>query len=329
MSETNNTAEIAAKISKDIFKNFHWQKNHLHDTDFPCNNKSHLGVGKKEKKTHPTDVVFHYIDPYSGRRVYLNTDLKSYGADSITPSQLRNAFKSLAMTVGCASESDEWRTKHLIDSGEPYEIRGLLFVYNHDNGYEKPFYQAIEKVDLRHLDLAPGLIMHFLGPQDLQRLYSIANDMIRLRMEGELGSQYTFYYPDLVLVRRQGEIWHQPATVESLTGPFTIIRHVGDNGDRGCLVYYNRGGKTIEEFEYFLDCLSRYQLLDSEETIKIRVTSQEADTNLKPIFAAAKNKYVKAWGFDSARAAILEKMEIDRITSVTSTYNPGDVGWRT
>lgn len=329
MSETNNTAEIAAKISKDIFKHFHWQKNNLHDSNFSCVNKNHVGVGKKEKQTHPTDVVFHYTDPYSGRRVYLNTDLKSYGTDSITSTKLRTAFKSLSMTVGCASESEDWRTKHLIDSSEPYEVRGLLFVYNHDNGYDKPFYQAIDKVDLKHLDMSSGLILHFLGPHDLQRLYSIANDMIRLKVEGELGSNYTFYYPDLVLVRRQGEIWHQPATVESLTGPFTIIRHTSTGSERGCLIYYNREGNTVEEFEYFLDCLSRYQLLDSEESIKIRVTNPAADSNLKSVFSAAKVKYAKAWGFDSARAAILDKIDIDRITSVTSTYNPGDVGWRT
>jgi hypothetical protein len=259
----------------------------------------------------------------------LNTDLKSYGTDSITSTKLRTAFKSLSMTVACASESEDWRTKHLIDSSEPYEVRGLLFVYNHDNGYDKPFYQAIEKVDLKHLDMSPGTILHFLGPHDLQRLYSIANDMIRLKGEGELGTNYTFYYPDLVLVRRQGEIWHQPATIESLTGPFTIIRHTSAGSERGCLIYYNREGSTIEEFEYFLDCLSRYQLLDSEESIRIRVTSSAADSNLKSVFSAAKVKYVKAWGFDSARAAILDKIDIDRITSVTSTYNPGDVGWRT
>ena len=52
------------------------------------------------------------------------------------------------------------------------------------------------------------------------------------------------------------------------------------------------------------------------------------DTNLKSVFRMAQKKYVKAWGFDPAREAILSQIQIERITSVTSTYNPGDMGWR-
>ena len=69
-------------------------------------------------------------------------------------------------------------------------------------------------------------------------------------------------------------------------------------------------------------------MLESGERILVRVTGAEAPDDLKTIFHTAKRKYVKAWGFDPAREAILNQIDIERITSVTSTYNPGDMGWR-
>jgi hypothetical protein len=329
VSETINIAEIAVKISKDIFKHFLWKTHQKHDDNFKCINAEHLGNGKKPKDTHPGDVVFFYEDPYLGKRIYLHTDLKSYAKDSINSTSLRSAFKSLCMTVECANESSEWRNKYSVDASELHEVRGMLFIHNHDNNYDKPFYEAIDKIDLQALPVAPGSIIHFLGPQDIQRLYSIGNDIIRLKSDDELPKEYTFYYPDLVMSRRQGDVWGQSATIESLTGPYIIIKHQAtESYGAGYVIYYNRPGNSPEEFEYFIDSLSRYQMLESGEKIRIRVTNENAIDDLKSVFQIAKKKYVKAWGFDPAREAILDQIEIDRITSVTSTYNPGNMGWR-
>lgn len=329
MAETINIGEIAAKISKDIFKHFLWDTHSKRDDNFKCANPKHTGEGGKPKLTHPGDVVFFYEDPYLGKPIYLHTDLKSYAADSITATRLRGAFKSLCMTIDCAKGSSEWREKYSVDASEAHEVRGLLFIHNHDNGYDKPFYEAIDKVDLPGLPVAPGSLLHFLGPQDIQRLYSIANDIIRLKGEDELPKGYTFYYPDLVMSRRQGDVWSQPATIETLTGPYIIIKHgATDTHGAGYVIYYNAPAECPEEFEYFLDSLSRYQMLESGEKIRIRATRGDAGDDLKSIFQTAKKKYVKSWGFDPAREAILNQIDIDRITSVTSTYNPGDMGWR-
>jgi hypothetical protein len=312
-------------------KHFLWETHQKRDDNFICANSKHVGDTGKPKITHPGDVVFSYEDPYLGKRVYLHTDLKSYAADSITPTKLRNAFKSLCMTIECANESTEWRKKYSVDSSELHEVRGMLFIHNHnhDNGYDKPFYEAIDKIDLQALPVAPGSYLHFLGPHDIQRLYSIGNDIIRLKGEGELPKEYTFYYPDLVMSRRQGDVWDQSATIESIAGPYIIIKHgSSENYGAGYVIYYNRPGESPEEFEYFLDSLSRYQMLESGEKIRIRVTNSDAIDDLKSVFQTAKKKYARAWGFDPARERILDQIEIDRITSVTSTYNPGDMGWR-
>lgn len=329
MAETANIGEIAAKISEDIFEHFLWDRHQKRDDNFKCTNPKHKGDSGNQKDTHPGDVVFSYEDPYLGHRIYLHTDLKSYATDSITSTRLRGALKSLCMATECANESAEWREKYSIINSEVHEVRGLLFVHNHDHEYDKPFYDAIDRVNLQALALAPGMLVHFFGPHDIQRLYSIANDLIRLRFQQVIPDEYTYYYPDLVMSRRQGDVWNQSATIEMLTGPYIIIKHgpTSKHGS-GYLIYYNRPGKSPEEFEYFLDSLSRYQMLESTEKIRIRVTDSAASNDLKSVFQTAKNKYAKAWGFDQAREEILNQIDIERVTNMTSTYNPGDLGWR-
>lgn len=330
MAEAGNISEIATKLSNDIFRHFFWQKNHKHDDNFTCCSSSHLkDKSQKKKDTHPGDVVFHYVDPYLGRRIYLHTDLKSYKVDSISSSALRAALKSLAMTVECARESAEWRTKYLIDDTEFHEIRGMLFVHNHDYKYSKSFYEQLRKVDLQNIPMESNIVLHYLGPQDIHRLYDISTDLIRLKGEDELPKDYTFYYPDMKMLKRQGDVWGQPATIETLSGPFVVIKHgSAANCQKGYLIYYNRPGNEVEEFEYLLDFLSHYQMLEHDEVIRVRVTNLDAHDDLKAIFNKAKTKYAKAWGFAPERMSILEKITIDRIASVASTYNPGDIGWR-
>lgn len=144
VAETINIGEIAAKLSKDIFRYFLWEAHPKTDDNFGCSNVKHLGEGGKPKITHPGDVVFMYRDPYLGKTIYLHTDLKSYASDSITSTKLRNAFKSMCLTIDCARGSDDWRAKYSVDESDAHEVRGLLFVHNHDNGYDKPFYEAID-----------------------------------------------------------------------------------------------------------------------------------------------------------------------------------------
>jgi hypothetical protein len=329
VSETANTAAIAEEISRELFRHFRWKTHPKTNDNFPCEDKEHLGAGGKPKTTHPGDVVFFYTDPYLGKPIYLHTDLKSYATDSITSTSLRGAFKSLCMTIDCAKCSASWREKYSVPDSEQHEVRGFLFLNNHDNGYEKSFYDAVDKVSLGALPVAAGTQIHFFGPHDIQRIYSIANDMLRMIAQDELPKDYTFYYPDLVMSRRQGDVWDQPATIEALTAPYLIIKFKAPTATSkpGYLIYYNAPASSVEELEYFIDSLSRYQLLESGERLVIKVGAN-APEDIKSIFHTAKKKYVKAWGFDPVREQILEAISIERLTAVTSTYNPGDMGWR-
>lgn len=329
MAETVNIAEIANKLSEDIFKFFLWEIHPKRDDNFKCVNPDHKGDGGKSKQSHPADAVFFYEDPYTGACVYLNTDLKSYKATSITSTQLRTALKSLCLTIECANSSDDWRQMYSVDPSERYSVRGFLFVHNYDGKYQDGFKDELAKINLQNLPLAKDNYIYYMGPKDIDRVYSIANDIMRLQYGKSIPQEYTFYYPDLVMCRRNGDVWGQPATIESLNGPYFIIKHKEtEKSPSGYVIYYNRPGSTPDEFEYFLDSISRYQMLESGERIKIRVVSQEYDAKYKSNFLTAKKKYAKVWGFDPVRESILEAIEIDLVTSVASNYNPGDMGWR-
>jgi hypothetical protein len=80
MPETGNTSEMARKLAVDMFGVFGWRDAGAHDQDWECVTRAHGPKGK----THPSDVVFQYDDPYESKRIYVNTDLKSYAKGTIT-----------------------------------------------------------------------------------------------------------------------------------------------------------------------------------------------------------------------------------------------------
>jgi hypothetical protein len=331
MSETVNIGEIANLLSRDIFDLFHWKAHPRRDQDFACHNPRHTskGANPKPKQTHPGDVVFFYEDPYLGRRVYLHTDLKSYSKDTIGPVKIRSAIESLAMAVECARSSSDWRTNYSAPEDGQFEIRGLLFVHNHDGTHTDQFEKSIGKTDLSTIPIAPNVYIHLLGPTDIGRLYTIANDIVRLQHQRLVPMNYSFYYPDLVMWRRRGEVSGQAATIEALTAPYFILNfEARKDYPQGFVIYYNRPGSSPTEFEYFLDSLSRYQLLEEDKELRIRMVSSSPAAEFLSNFEAAKARYVKAWGLDPARQQILDNIRIERVTAVATTYNAPEIGWR-
>ena len=331
MSETGPTSEIARRVCDDIFGVFFWGMHPKSDENFKCINSRHRTPTDRQKKTHPADVVFYYDDPYLERRTYLHTDMKSYGVESIKADKLRDALKSLCLTVECARESAEWRKLYSVTDDEVYEVEGFLFVHNHDKGHVNEFAEAMGKISLSALPVAADTVIHFMGPNDVLRLYSVANDLMRLKSKKIIPEdQYTFYYPDLLLARRRIDEWQQAATVELLMSPFFIIKHgLSEKSGPGYIIYYNRDGATVSEFEYIFDCMSRYQMLEQGLSLMIRSCYKNPDSAMLSNFTTAKKKYAKAWGFDLRRTEVLDSIKLEKISSMADTYTPGDMGWRT
>jgi hypothetical protein len=342
--EVANVAEVAVKVTKDIFKWFKWESVPTMDENFSCHKvEQHKPKPKKQAKTvsddkthtHPVDVVFRYFDPYRNRVVLLNTDLKSYAKTSITSTSVFDALESLAKTIDCARSSGEWQRKYVLHKGD-YEVRGMLFIYNHDGEYHKDFMGLVKNMDLHKLGVQQGQLLHVLDAVRIRYLYSVVMDMKSLIAEKEFPSDdYTFFYPELYLHRSHGDSDDLPATVELLCSPYMIIRHgpVDVDGEaaavnEGYVIYYNQDGSTEHEFRYLLDSLSRFQILKGRCTIKIRVAHQSPDATMKNNFEAAKNAYLAAWGMDGFRKKELDRIEFESINITTPSYMPGHLAWR-
>ncbi len=110
MAETANIAKMAKLISDDLFAEFFWQQVGPIDTNWTCENQDLHNV-----KTHPSDVVFFYNNPYSLSRTYVNVDLKSYATGSITKAKITPSIESLAKSVSCAEKSQEWQERFIHD----------------------------------------------------------------------------------------------------------------------------------------------------------------------------------------------------------------------
>lgn len=335
MGETANIAEIAKRVLHEIFRVFYWELRPLEDTNFDCVSQDHLTPKGEKKATHPTDVIFHYHDPYLNKVVYLHTDLKSYSKTSLKIGKIRDALKSLAQTLACAHVSSSWKSKYPKDD-EVYEVRGLLFVVNHDNKAVNAFDDYLKKISKNSLDVEREQVIHVLSPRDITNLYSIATDIQLSIQRRELSPRYRFFYPDLTLWKRKvADDVRTAATIETLRSPYFILRHEAVPATSespalqgGSVVYYSRKGETVDEFIYLLDSLLRYQLVKANEAIKIKIFNPDRAGNFKSNFDRAKAAYCKSWGFENTREEEIMCIAIDSIAQICPNYSPDEIGWR-
>jgi hypothetical protein len=324
MAETSNIAALAERISKDIFTWFKWRSRPLHDSNWECVLEHH------DKRTHPSDVVFHYEDPYTGKALYLNTDLKSYKASSISKTQLEKALETLSLSVECANISKDWQGKFLLPHIGSSEVMGLLFIYNHDNNFDGNFNNLLGKTKPSRLNIQEKNKIAVFGPGTIMSLFNIVHDLKDLVAEQKMTryDNYTFFYPDLVLSKAHGDQWSHAASIELLVGPWIIIKHkeIPDQIKEGYLIYYMRDGSKIDEFVYFLDALSRFQMLLSDEPIRIRLVNAVDDAANN--FNIAKDRYLMEWGADLQREKRLSEISINSIPTRETSFNLVEIGMR-
>lgn len=375
--EVSAIAEMANLVANDLVKWFKWTKFPLVDQNFKCLKVEKHSAPRRKRKTadgstedtgldvqtavdectspkshnHPVDVILSYVDPYTAKRVMLNTDLKSYQSSSISKTMIRNALKSLGNTIECARSSADWKAKY--NFSEDADIRGLLFVYNHDGDYDKNFYNIFlstpgqngdkgqGKIDISNLPISKGQLLHIIEPKIINYMLSIINDSASLHTDGTFPeTEYFFYYPELTLHKTKLPKEKRPATIELLSAPYLIIEHgpikkynekthtLEDRYKEGFIVYYNRSGSTIKEFIYLLDTLSSFQMLDRDCSLRLRIAHDQPAEALKSNFEAAKSTYAEDWGFDQYKIQKLDRIELKLVEIAQKRFSATDVGWR-
>lgn len=320
MAETEAIARMAQKVSDEVFGVFGWSKVGPVNQNWRCCTESH------EVKTHPSDVVFYYDDPYQAERVFWNVDLKSYAASSVSKASIAGAVSSLAKSVECANVSPGWQTLYG-DEEASWRCDGMLFIYNHDGAFDRDFPKWLTEIDNANFRLPAKRRMAILGPPDVEYLVNVAFDIVGLRGRQRIpiaASASQYWYPDLVRPKRR----EQPvsaATIEMLTGPWITLRIKPEQngGKQEIFIWYREAGETVEEFKFFIDSLFRFQLLaDSDSEISVRFVrpAESAFVN----FERAKEQISSTlYGLAKPR---LDRVRCESITQVVSRFSQVELG---
>ena len=333
MGETVNKSKLAEKIGKKIFKALFWEVCLPTNINFPCS--CPLPKDEKEKKlgktyhqnqgTHPMDASFSYIDPYLGKRIYLNVDFKSYSSQSITNHQIRNSLISLAETISCAQDSSDW-ANFVCCNEAVKEVRGLLFLYNSDYKYEHDINYILDRVKIENIPIDRNQYIHLLDPLTINRINSLVTDLALLK--GDLYDNYSFYYPNHRLSKNtvNNSITPPlPCTIEMICSNYTVIQYKKEDIE-GFLVYYNGKGEDKNEFLYLFDYLTSVQIPFNEH-LKIRASNADVYTYISNNFQMAKQTYLQEWNFSESVIESLKDLEIETIDQNTPNFIQTLQGW--
>jgi hypothetical protein len=322
MAETINIAKMAEKLSKEMFAEFLWKRMAPTNVNWPCEDQ-----GVHNVKTHPSDIVFYYDEPYTQARTYINTDLKSYAKGSITVGAIRSAIESLARSLACAEKSEEFRTKFLHEHVSP-DICGLLFVYNHDGEYDKDFNGLLGQVKNEKLDIPTKSKIVVFGPSDIFWLNNVHHEIAYMRGGGGIlpdREHCKYFYPHLVR-RKNVQLEHATAaTLEMLTAPWIILSYVNPKKQnrKGFVIFYRKRGESAEEFLYLIDYLMHYQVLVDETDIYLKTL--DAHPNASAFFDKAKDQYVEEYEGGPDIRDRLNTIEFAQINDVRTKFSDAEL----
>ena len=323
MAETANIAKMAEKLSKELFAEFFWNKIGSTNINWPCEDEE----GHKAK-THPSDVVFYYDEPYTQARTYVNCDLKSYGKGSITLGAIRSAIESLARALSCAEKSEAFRTNFFHEHISP-EICGLLFVYNHDGEYDKDFSALLGQIKNEKLDIPSQSKIVVLGPSDIYWLNNIHHEVAYMRGgAAELPDREhcRYFYPHLVR-RKNVQLEHaRAATLEMLTAPWVILSYINPKKQnrKGFVIFYRKRGESVDEFLYLIDYLMHYQVLVEDTDVFIKTL--DAHPSAAAHFSKAKDQYVEEYDGGADISERLNAIEFAQINNVRTRFSDIELG---
>ena len=317
MAETDNIAQMAEKLSTELFNIFLWEKTGPINVNWNCQKKEH------GKTTHPTDVVFTYKEPYCSKRTYLICDLKSYAKATINSGKIRTALQSLAQTIECANTNNDWETKYKKYS-DNYVVNGLLFIYNHTGEYDSDFNTLLTTINNDEIPIPKGRKIFVLGPLDICFLASVSNDINVLRGRKKMPDEdkCSYFFPDLI-EKRANSIVNMPATIEMLTSPYITLKYKQDNIN-GIRLYYRRSGSSIDEFLYLFDFLFHYQQLQNCEEIFLSLYNPSNDAAV--LFEKAKTVYADKRDNSKEISMILSKIKYQSMTSIVKQFSTVEIG---
>ncbi len=291
MAESEAVAKMADLAARKIFAIFGWDDLKHRNRNWECvNQKKH---NRQKSKTHPADVVFRYVDPYSGRDVYVHTDLKSYKKSTLEATDLKKALRSLATAIECASTSAGWQNLFLDDTRNS-EIVGMLFVFNHDGGYDADFEGRLEAITPAAIELPNNRFIGVVSPKRVIYLNSIASDVQCLIADKEIPhlEDCFFFFPHLM---ECGAVHpHSRALpLQHMLSPLIVFGYkpTAKRPQGGVIAYSDGHGSSVDEFKYLLDYFIRHQIADGKK--RVEVMFSRLDVGAAGHFETAKREFIR------------------------------------
>lgn len=323
MAETQVIARMAEKLSDGIFDEFFWRRTGPMNENWECMHQQRHGV-----KTHPTDAVFFYDDPYSGGRRYIQCDLKSYSKKSIEHSKIKSAIISLSKQVTCAEVSEDWQRKYLVGEYDA-AISGLLFVYNHDDEYDADFDNLLRDVRSEDLDLKIGSRVFVFGPDDINWFDRVATEIAQMRGKRELPDKEYCRYFHPQLVRKTNSLGNdaRAATLEMLSSPWIVLRYENDERGRDGVVVFHRRPTTVDNLMYLIEYLRHYQLLEKTVDVTIKVPQEDVDATSK--LQKATHEYVDKLSGENSNSSIavaLRQIRLRFVPEMKTSFSRDAIG---
>ena len=340
MAENADIQKMAEYVSAEIFQVFGWQRLRLLNHDWECVEKEKHR--KQRAKTHPSDVVFRYVDPYSGIDTYVLSDLKSYAKSTLDNKDFLRTLRDLANATECANKSPSFKTDY-VDQTNSHEVIGLLFVYNHDGGYELDFEDELSAMPTSSIEVDKGNFVGVISPKRVIYLNSVAKEIKSLQADGLLPAKENrwFLYPHLA---RSGSAHRESksCSLPSMLSPIFTLGYEfpeevkapdGEAADmwhrRGHFVFYDGEGKSVDEFKYLLDYLFAYQLDSRSNHIYLNLFF--GVNNSASIFERARSEFARDyWPISERRqedfAQILNSITFRTIQSNVPRFNRTELG---
>lgn len=337
MAETGSIQKMAELAGDAVFSVFGWRRAQLMNQNWECEEKQkHHKVRKPG--THPTDSVFIYTDPYSGFDIYVLADLKSYAKGTLQTADLGKIIRGVGHAVECANKSTAWKALY-VDQTRNHFVTGLVFIYNHDGGYDKDFSTELSSIPPSQFEMHPFMYVGVVGPERVIYLNSIAADIKDLAFRKIIPDQKhcRFQFPHL----NRTMALHPKSTavpLAALLSPLIVLFYefpadgpspVAGVAQRGVVAFYDGIGETVDEFKYLLDYFFKYQIADETTHVMIRQTFQHKDA--PAVFDKAKREYARDYwpasgGSEKDCKDILDKITLKKVQSVVPTFSETELG---
>ncbi|WP_129351656.1 hypothetical protein [Solidesulfovibrio carbinolicus] len=265
MAETINISKMAEIVSKEIFTYLNWEVSGPTNENTPCIDESHAC------KTHPADVVFRYVEPYEDKITHVLCDLKSYSKETIKEAKIKKAIEDLNIALSCARRNTAWQEKYIFTE-KNINIKGMLFIYNHDSEYDKDFMELFKKATDK-ISIDKGNKISVIGPKKILYLSNLASNIQLLRGKKQLpDEEYGFFYPEQPVRKIFHDQSRLPLTIEQIGGSFHILRYSEKYGSNTIIsldVYLEDKQNEFENFQHLFDYLRKNNCLQSFSKIRV------------------------------------------------------------